>query len=168
VLPKSKSKTVLMSLRRSDTITDYEKFLEDMKEKDAKLPSDGPKISIGMKDEKGSLLILGGHKAKLWQLKTGLYAVAGEVTADASKAIELYNQYNNTKLASDYIWMVFEPWYKKQYKIIATVPSSRDPNLKYNITQGPNGEILCDPRCKGFRHYGHCWHTDMIKELINA
>lgn len=146
--------------------TDYEKFEAEMKERDTKLPSDGPITSIGMKDEKGSLLILGGHKANLWQLKSYLYAVAGEVTAAADKAIELYNEYNGTKLPSDYIWMQFEPWYQSQYKLVANVPSKSDPNRTYAVRRNPSGELTCE--CLGFTFRGYCWHTEAVKELSNG
>lgn len=146
--------------------TDYEKFEAEMKEKDAQLPSDGPKISIGMKDEKGSLLILGGHKANLWQLKTGLYAVAGDITASPDKAIEAYNLYNGTNLPLDYIWMQFEPWYQKQYVIVANVPSRSDPSKTYTVRRNPSGELTCE--CPGYIFRRECWHIEAVKDLTNG
>lgn len=146
--------------------TDYEKFVKHMQELDSRRTPEGRKVSVGQKDEKGSLLILGGHKVDLWQLKNGLYSVAGEVTAEAEKAIESYNLYNSTKLKLDYIWEVFKPWYNEQNVIVAQVPSKSDPSRTYTVRRNPSGEYTCE--CLGFRFRGDCWHTQATKELSNG
>jgi len=146
--------------------TDYEKFVEHMKKEEAKLPSDKPSISIGMKDEKGSLLILGGHKTNLWRLPSGLYAVGGDITAQEEEAVKSYNQYNGTNLQSDYIWKVFQPWYEKQNVIVAKVPSRTIPSMSYAVRKNLSGELTCE--CPGFTYRGECWHTEAVKELTNA
>lgn len=139
--------------------TDYEKFTEYMKKQDAKLPG----ISIGMKDEKGNLLILGGHKANLWRLSSGLYAVGGDKTVSSEQAIELYNLYNSTNLSPDYIWKVFEPWYEKQNVIVARVPSRTNPSVSYTVRRNLSGELTCE--CMGWVYRRECWHTEAVSEL---
>ena len=145
---------------------DYDKFAEYMKKQDSILPSDKPSVSVGMKDEKGSLLILGGYKANLWRLSSGLYAVGGVRTSLPEQAMELYNQYNGTSLPLDYVWKVFEPWYEKQFVIVARVPSRTDPNRSYTVRKSPSGELSCE--CYGYMFRRACWHTEAVKELTNA
>ena len=146
--------------------TDYEKFVKVMEEKDAKLPSEKPHISIGMKDEKGNLLILGGWKADLWRLSSGLYTVGNDTTASMEQAMVLYNQYNNAKYQLDYIWKVFQLWYEKQFVIVANVPSRTNPNVTYAVRKSPDGKLSCE--CQGFMYRGECWHVEAVKELTNA
>ena len=147
--------------------TEYEKFTEHMRKQDAKLPIEKSSVSIGVKDENGNLLILGGWKANLWRLRDGLFAVGEDRTVAADYAIELYNFYNGSKLPVDYIQTVFEPWYEKQYIIVAKVPSRTNPRKSYNVTRSPEGELICDPKCRGFKFYGYCWHTEAVKELTS-
>ena len=138
----------------------YEAFVREMTEDDA------AGLTIGMRDKRGNLLILGGRGGNLWRLKNDLYAVSKEITASTELAVEAYNKANNTKLALDYIETIFNPWYEKQVEYIL-VPSRTTPGETYKVTKEPGGKIVCDPKCRGFRHYGHCWHTDAVKELTS-
>ena len=147
-------------------MTEYERFEAEMKKRDAKLPSFKPGISIGMKDEKGNLLVLGGHKVNIWLLASGKYAVAGDITDSGVEAVILYNQYNGTKLDTDHIWKVFWPWYRSKDILVAMVPSSSDPNVEYAVRKNLSGELTCE--CRGFQFYHHCWHTDAVKEIANV
>jgi len=139
----------------------YAAFVREMTEDDA------VGLTIGMRDKRGNLLILGGWRSNLWRLKNGLYAVNEEMTASTELAVEAYNRINTTKQPLDYIETVFNPWYEKQVEYIL-VPSRTDPGVSYKVTKEPGGKIVCDPKCRGFRHYGHCWHTDAVRELTNA
>ena len=123
-------------------------------------------VHIGMKDEKGSLLILGGHKANLWRLSSGPYAVGGDRTTSVEQAIEGYNLYNGSNLPTDYIWKVFEPWYEKQNTIVAQVPSKTNPDVSYTVRRNPSGELSCE--CKGYIYRHECWHIDCVKELTSG
>jgi len=145
--------------------TDYEKFTEFMKEQDTK-SSEDTQISMGMKDAKGSLLILGGSKANLWMLASGLYAVGGDKTVLPEEAVKAYNLYNGTNLPLDYITEVFEPWYEKQFTIVANVPSRSNPNVSYTVRRSPSGELSCE--CPGFTFRRECWHVDAVKELTST
>ena len=144
--------------------TDYEEFVEYMKEKDSK-PSEEPQISVGMKNSKGSLLILGGHKANLWMLTSGLYAVGGDKTVLPEEAIKNYNLYNSTNLPVNYISEVFIPWYEKQFTIVANVPSRSNPNVSYTVRRSPSGKLSCE--CPGFTYRHSCWHVEAVEELIS-
>jgi len=144
---------------------DYEKFLEHTRREEDKLPTGSPSLSIGMKDGKGNLLLLGGRNSKLWKLSTGEYAVHNTCTFSEEEAMKAYNEANGTNWKLDYISKQFKPWYEKQFPIVAVVPSRSTPGETYNVTRDPNGKLICDLKCRGFRHYGHCWHTDAVKEL---
>lgn len=138
----------------------WEEFEEHMRREDAR-PSTG--VVVGSTDKFGNLLILGGTKANLWKKSNGLYEVGLNQTAFAMEATKLYNLYNNTTLREDYISTVFYPWYEKQFRIIAEVPSDSVPGLTYKIRRAPDGKILCE--CTGFRIRGSCKHADYIKAV---
>lgn len=146
--------------------TDYEKFEKQMREQDAKLPKEGAHVPIGVKDEKGNLLILGGHKVNLWRLASGGYAIGNETAPDPRQAVKIYNQYNNTELQDDYVLEIFGRWYEKQTTIVARVPSRTDPSRTYTVRRNPSGELTCE--CQGWMFRGYCWHTEAVKELTNA
>ena len=133
-----------------------------MRKEDGKPSTD---VIIGGTDKGGNLLVLGGHKVNLWRLDNGLYEVAGEKTALATEAIKLYNLYNSTTIQEDYISAVFYPWYEKQFKVIAEIPSDSIPGLNYKIRRAPDGKIVCDPKCIGFRIRGTCKHVEYIKQV---
>lgn len=141
----------------------WDEFERHMRKQDEE--ADSPGISIGHKDKGGNLLILGGHKANLWRLDSGLFSIAGERIADPEDAIMLYNQYNGTSIPLNYIRETFIPWYEKQFTIVANVPS-RTSNKTYTVRKGPSGELLCE--CPGFRFRHECWHIEATKELING
>jgi len=123
-------------------------------------------VTVGTTDKRGSLLILGGHKVNLWRLANGLFAVGGNTLLDPKTAVSVYNEYNETDLREDYITEVFEPWYREQFKVVAEVPSSRDPNKKYLVKQGPDGSLTCE--CPGYYFRRECWHTQAVKELSSG
>ena len=146
--------------------SDYEKFLEHMKKEEKEDTPKSPSLSIGMKDEKGSLLLLGGRKSRLWQLHSGEYAVGNLRTNNTVVAMQAYNVANGTGQALDYITQQFLPWYKRQTKLILTVPSSRPGYPPYHVRRESDGRLTCE--CLGFIHYGYCWHIDAVKEYENA
>lgn len=146
--------------------SDYEKFLEHMKKEEKE---DSPKssgFSIGEKDEQGSLLLLGGRNSRLWQRSSGEYVVAGICTSNEAEAMKAYNQSNSSKWPLDYVTKQFLPWYKRQTRLILTVPSSRPGHPPYHVRKESDGKLSCE--CLGFFHYGHCWHIDAVKEYENA
>jgi hypothetical protein len=120
-------------------------------------------LAMGETSKDGKLLILGGYKADLWRLRNGLYEVGLNQTALATTAIKDYNLYNGTNLSEDYISEVFYPWYEKQFKVIAEIPSDSKPGLVYKIRRGPDGKLTCE--CIGFRIRGTCKHVEYIKEV---
>jgi len=140
----------------------WKEFEDHMRKEDERPSTD---ITVGGTDKGGNLLILGGQKDNLWRLSSGLYEVATEKTALATEAIKLYNLYNNTSLREDYISTVFYPWYEKQFKVIAEVPSDSTPGLIYKIRRTPDSKLVCDPKCIGFRIRGKCKHVDYIKAV---
>ena len=133
----------------------WDEFERHMKVKDEKAS-----VSVGKRDKGGNLFILGGHMANLWRLKNGLYEVNGEKVASEEDAVELYNSYNGTTLRLDYVSAVFNPWYEKQFKVVAEVPSATS-NAVYTIRRNPDGKLLCE--CKGFMFRGTCWHVEAIE-----
>ena len=146
--------------------SDYEKFLEHMKREEKEDSPKSSNLSIGMKDEKGSLLLLGGRKSRLWQLRSGEYAVGGERTSNEEEAMKAYNRVNTTKWPLNYITKQFLPWYERQAHLILTVPSSRPGYPPYHVRKESDGKLSCE--CLGFFHYGHCWHIDAVKEFADA
>lgn len=136
---------------------EFEKYMRSADEK--------ADVSIGKKDKRGNLFVLGGHQANIWRLKDGLYSVAGEKVPSGQEAVELYNSHNGATLRTDYISAVFYPWYEKQFKVIASVPSDSRPGVTYEIVRTPDGELLCDPRCEGFRYRHDCSHVRHIKKM---
>ena len=121
--------------------------------------------SVGSRDARGNLLILGGHQANLWQLANGLYSVAGNVTIDPVQAAKLYNEYNGSSLREDYIGEVFAPWYAQQFAVVVNVPSSSNPNKTYAVKRGPGGALTCE--CPGYIYRHECWHIKAVEELIS-
>lgn len=136
---------------------EFEQYMRNQDEKD--------NVSVGQRDKGGNLLILGGHKANLWRLKSGLYSTGGETTPFGEEAVELYNGFNNTTLRSDYIRAVFNPWYANQFRVIAQIPSDSKPGVIYDIVRTPEGELLCDPKCEGFRFRHDCKHVQYVRQI---
>lgn len=137
----------------------YEAFVREMTEDDA------AGLTIGMRDKRGNLLILGGWRSNLWRLKNGLYAVGEEITASTELAVEAYNRINTTKYPLDYIEAKFNPWYEKQVEYIL-VPSRTYPGESYKVRKEPGGKLSCE--CRGFTYRGDCWHVQAVRELTNA
>jgi len=135
----------------------YQQWLREVKEE----PSN---LSIGMRDLRGNLLVLGGQLGNLWLLKNGLFSVNGEVSATSSLAIEAYNKLNGTKLPLTYVEDWFLPWFEKQLSFIE-VPSATNPGISYKVRKEPGGTLSCE--CKGFRYRGDCWHVQAVKELAS-
>lgn len=137
-------------------------FEKHMREEDEKPSTDVP---MGGTDKGGNLLILGGHRVNLWRSKNSLFDVAGKKTASAEEAVKLYNLYNNTSIREDHISAVFAPWYEKQFKVVAHIPSDSKPGVTYEIKRTPDGKLLCDPRCEGFRYRGTCSHVKHVQQV---
>lgn len=123
---------------------------------------DAKGLSIGMRDKRSNLLVLGGKRSNLWRLSNGLYAVDNEVTASPEASIEAYNKVNETKLELDYIEQWYKPWDKKQVKYVL-VPSRTNPSKSYKVKTEPGGYISCE--CQGFMYRGSCWHVNAVREL---
>ena len=138
----------------------YTQFVKEMEGKD----NDAKGLSIGMKNKKGDLLILGGWRSNLWQAQNGLYRLDTATCITPEDAIEFYNRYNQTNLQLDYIEKVFEPWFDRQIKRYQ-VPSRSGRKRPYTVKKYPDGSLTCT--CTGFQFRQKCWHTTAIKELTN-
>jgi len=137
----------------------YERFVREVTDKE-----DSSGLSIGMRDKRGNLLVLGGWKSSLWQLKNGLYFVGNDIVASPVVAMQLYNQANNAGWDLDHIEKRFNPWYERQVEYIL-VPSRSDVNVSYKVRREPGGVLTCE--CRGFVYRGDCWHVQAVKELTS-
>jgi hypothetical protein len=45
-------------------------------------------------------------------------------------------------------------------------PSSKDKNDKYEITERNGGQFVCT--CNGYTVHKHCYHSDLIKQFVDA
>ena len=138
----------------------YTQFIKEMEGKD----EDAKGLTIGMRDKRGNLFILGGWRSNLWQLKNGLYAVDGDITASPETAVESYNKANGTSLPPDHIEKYFEPWYNRQIEHIQ-VPSRTSDKI-YVVDRYPDGKLICN--CQGFMYRNDCWHVQAVKELTSG
>lgn len=121
--------------------------------------------TVGTRDERGSLLILGGRIENLWKLKNYLYAVGETLTASEEEAVKAYNEANGTNLSLDYIQKVFIPWYNKQVESIE-VPSRSETGISYTVTRELDGTLTYT--CKGFIYRHDCWHVQAVEELVSG
>jgi len=143
---------------------DYEKFLKDVEAGKVKLHTAQKTVAIGESNAEGHVFVLGGTNAGIWMLPGGTFSVGGAPKLTEEDAVQEYNLQNSTNLGLDHIRKYFIPWYKKQRQIVAVVPSRTTPGETYTITRGQNGELICDPKCTGFRYRRTCWHIEAIEE----
>ena len=139
-------------------------------------------MPIGDKDMNGNLLRLGGWKANVWQTPYNRFRVAIKNELDKftaceteKEAIKLYNDLNNTKLKElpklPSQLLPGKPPSEVPLPIGAHILGKFESKSRlgmgvFNYTiQYPSGEITCTCAGFGYRHY--CWHTDMIKDILN-
>lgn len=125
-------------------------------------------LTIGKKDRRGNILVLGGTNADLFRTSSGTYSI-DDITAETpSAAIEVYNGINKTSLALDHIEKYFEPWYQKNLanKKVFDVPSATTEGVSYTVTLDGLGDYKCT--CPGWRFRNECWHVDAVKALSNG
>lgn len=145
---------------------DYEKFEAYMRQRDSRIDEERH-LSIGMKDDVGRLLVLGGRNASIWRTPDGLYRVDQDILIGPELAVTRYNQLNSTKLPTSHITEYFNPWYAKQWRIVTEVPSRTKVGVTYSVSMGPGGQLACDTsRCLGYRFRGTCWHIEAVRDLL--
>lgn len=124
-------------------------------------------LTIGKKDKRGNILVLGGSNANLFRTSSGTYVIDDITTETSSAAIEVYNGLNKSSLSLDYIEKYFEPWYQKNLanKKVFDAPSASSPGVSYTVTLDGLGNYKCN--CTGWRFRNKCWHVDAVKVLSN-
>lgn len=143
-----------------------------MEKQDKRLPKEGIGVSIGDKDKKGNLLILGGRNADIWRTANNTYIVGETVIGEPETAIDSYNKLNGVNLDLDYTEKTFQPWYDKNRlgigkggsRFITKVPSRTKVDKNYNVSYDQNGNLTCD--CPGFTYRGECWHIEAVADLL--
>jgi len=120
-------------------------------------------MKVGDKDPKGNLLRLDGAYAKILQRKDGVFIVRTQ-TGDHLKitavdALGVYNSLNGTSFTKlpRIMAVLTEP---------TLLPSARDPEVMYEITQSEDGQLWCT--CPGFGYRRTCKHTDFVKVMLEG
>lgn len=122
-------------------------------------------VRLGERDSRGNLLVLGGWKANLWRSPTNMYFIGGNLTKSPGRAIEYYNQLNNTNIGLKYIQENFEPYLAKlNCEEVFDVPSNTTEGVIYKVRKHSDGSITCD--CKGFMYRADCWHAQQVREYL--